>query len=129
MALGHDRDLFLLLLLLIAFAGMRRSLFGGGGWEKRIEMMREKVDRDREEQRAFRDLLLSELRRHNAATEQQNALLAQIVGRFAPAATETAEAVAEEAPAAPSTSEGQAAPRSAPRPPRRRRKPEDEAAG
>src|SRR5262249_11961572 len=116
MTLGHDRDLFLLLLLLIAFAGMRRSLFGGGGWEKRIELMREKVDRDREEQRAFRDLLLAELRRHNAVTEQQNALLAQIVGRFAPAEAQAAEAVAEESPTTPSTPEGQAA-RSAPRPP------------
>jgi len=128
MALGHDRDLFMFLLLLLAFAGIRRGLFGGGGWEKRMELMREKVDRDREEQRAFRDLVLAELRRHNAATEQQNALLSQIVGRFAPAGAEVAEVVAEETPATPSTPVGGAAPRPASRP-RRRRKPEDEAAG
>jgi hypothetical protein len=82
MTYGHDRDLLLLLLLLFAFAGMRRGMFGGGGWEKRMEQIREKVERDREEQRAFRDLMLAEMRRHNAAVEQQTALLTRIAGRL-----------------------------------------------
>jgi hypothetical protein len=120
--MGHDRDLLLLLLLLFAFAGMRRGMFGGA-WEKRMEQIREKVERDREEQRAFRDLLLAELRQHNATVEHQNALLARIAERLG--ATEGEGTPPEGAPPEAAAEHSEAA---EPRP-RRNRKAGSEPAG
>lgn len=119
---GHDRDVFLLLVLLFAFIAMRRGAFGGGGWERRMEQVREKVERDREEQRAFRDLVLVELRRQNAAAEQQNVLLAQIATRLSSTGPEPIAPVAEINTATPPQAEP-----SEPRP-RRNRKTGSEAA-
>jgi hypothetical protein len=124
--MGHDRDLLLLLILLLAFAGMRRGMFGGGGWEKRMEQIREKVERDRDEQRAFRDLLLAEVRRHNGAMEQQNALLTRLAERLGSA---EGEATAEEGAPPEAASEHPDATEAPQSRPRRNRKAGGEPAG
>ena len=87
-ALGNDWNslLWLLVLFFILLPALRRGgrHFGPGNerWQERMGEWKERGEQRREEERAFRDQLLSELRRHNAVAETQNALMAEAIERM-----------------------------------------------
>ena len=85
--LGSDWNslIWLVVLFFVVLPALKgRRSFGPGKerWQERMGEWKERGEQRREEERAFRDQLISELRRHNAVAEQQNALMAEAIERI-----------------------------------------------
>ena len=83
--LGHDGSglIWLLVFFLLVLPVLRgRFRPGHDHWRERQQEWKERGEQRRDEERAFRDQLLSELKRHNAVAERQNELMAQAIERL-----------------------------------------------